>query len=280
VGTSAFPAGYTRASFSADVPGWPRLTREVLRRPGAGPAVILMHEAPGLSASTIAIADLLASHGYRMVLPILIGRPRLKGSMMAMASGMLRLCIAREFGAWARNESSPIVDWLTALAENEHARCGGPGVGAIGMCFSGGFALAMARNSHVAAAVASQPALPFPIPGRAVDFGVSDTDVEAITARGVGGFRVRTIRFQRDFKSPGRRQREICARLPVGDEHAEVPTWNPNRHSVLGEAMDALPGDGLATVLADTLAYLFRQLPPGPVVAAGLTGALDAPTGG
>ncbi len=135
------------------------------------------------------------------------------------------------------------------------------------MCFSGGFALAMARNDHVAAAVASQPGLPFPLPWLATDFGVSNDDVGKIAARSEDGFLVRTIRFQRDYKSPGRRQREICARLPVGDEHAEVPAWNPNRHSVLGEAMDALPGDDLAKVLADTLAYLFRRLPPVPVTA-------------
>jgi len=72
------------------------------------------------------------------------------------------LCVRREFTAWATDRSSPIVDWLRALARKAHAECGGPGVGAVGMCFSGGFALAMMTEPAMIAPVLSQPSMPFP----------------------------------------------------------------------------------------------------------------------
>lgn len=41
----------------------------------------------------------------------------------------------------AMRQTSPVIAWLRALAKSLHAEVGGVGVGAIGMCFSGGFAL-------------------------------------------------------------------------------------------------------------------------------------------
>jgi hypothetical protein len=67
------------------------------------------------------------------------------------------ICIHREFNVWYTGKSSPIVEWLRALARKAHADCGGRGVGAIGMCFTGGFALAMMTESTVVAPVLSQP---------------------------------------------------------------------------------------------------------------------------
>ena len=73
------------------------------------------------------------------------------------------ICIRREFNVWAADKSSPIVDWLRALARKAHAECGGKGVGAVGMCFTGGFALAMMTEPAVVAPVLSQPSLPLPL---------------------------------------------------------------------------------------------------------------------
>ena len=76
---------------------------------------------------------------------------------------MLHGCVSREFANWATSTTSPITVWLRALARAEHERCGGPGVGAVGMCFTGGFALAMMVDDELIAPVLSQPSLPFPI---------------------------------------------------------------------------------------------------------------------
>ena len=77
------------------------------------------------------------------------------------AAEMLKgICIRREFSVWATNRSSPIVDWLRALSREMHTQCGGNGVGAVGMCFTGNFALAMMTEPAVVAPVLSQPSLP------------------------------------------------------------------------------------------------------------------------
>src|SRR5215472_16615913 len=72
-------------------------------------------------------------------------------------------CVSKNFSNWALNQTSPVIDWLRALARDLHEKCGGPGVGAIGMCFTGGFALAMAVDDDMRAPVLSQPSLPMPL---------------------------------------------------------------------------------------------------------------------
>ncbi len=136
-------------------------SRQVFRR-GTGPAVIIMHEIPGLHPLVIAYADRVAASGMTVFLPSLFGSPGKQVSGGYLAQQMfMNVCIRREFNVWANGRSSRIVDWLRALARKVHAECGGPGVGALGMCFTGGFALAMMTEPSVVAPVLSQPSLPF-----------------------------------------------------------------------------------------------------------------------
>jgi dienelactone hydrolase len=137
-----------------------RWTRAVYRR-GAGPAVIVIHEMPGLHPLVVRFADRVAATGMTVFLPSLFGTPG-KPVRVGYALGtMLKtVCIGREFNVWANDRSSPIVDWLRALARKVHAECGGRGVGAVGMCFTGGYALAMMTEPSVVAPVLSQPSNP------------------------------------------------------------------------------------------------------------------------
>lgn len=136
-------------------------TRPVYRR-GSGPAVIVIHEIPGLHAQVFDFADRLVDAGMTVFLPSLFGTPgKPLSTGYAVQQMFLNICIRREFSAWNGGRSSPIVDWLRALARFAHAQCGGPGVGAVGMCFTGGFALAMMTEPAVVAPVLSQPSLPF-----------------------------------------------------------------------------------------------------------------------
>jgi dienelactone hydrolase len=75
-----------------------------------------------------------------------------------------RACVSAEFRAFAANESSPVTVWLRSLARLAHEQCGGPGVGAIGMCFTGNFALTMMLERSVLAPVLAQPSLPLDDP--------------------------------------------------------------------------------------------------------------------
>jgi dienelactone hydrolase len=136
-------------------------TRPVYRR-GSGPAVIVVHEMPGLHPGVVAFADRVAANGMTVFCPSLFGRDGREATHpMSLFTYFEGVCIRREFQVWAGGKSSPIVDWLRALARKAHGECGGKGVGAIGMCFTGGFALAMLTEPSVVAPVLSQPALPF-----------------------------------------------------------------------------------------------------------------------
>jgi dienelactone hydrolase len=135
-------------------------TRKVYRR-GTGPGVIIIHEMPGLHPLVIRFADRVAAAGMTVFLPSLFGedgRPVTIG--YALGTMAKTICISREFTVWANDKSSPIVDWLRALARHAHSDCGGKGVGAVGMCFTGGFALAMMTEPSVVAPVLSQPSNP------------------------------------------------------------------------------------------------------------------------
>lgn len=135
-------------------------TRPVFRR-GSGPAVIIMHEIPGLHPQVITYADRVAEAGMTVFLPSLFGAPGKPATQgYAMGQMLINICIRREFNVWANGRSSPIVAWLRALARKAHGECGGPGVGALGMCFTGGFALAMMTEPSVIAPVLSQPSMP------------------------------------------------------------------------------------------------------------------------
>ena len=137
-----------------------RWTRPVYRR-GAGPAVIVIHEMPGLHPLVVRFADRVAAAGMTVFCPKLFGVAGRPATHPAGALTMLGgMCVRREFNVWAAGRSSPIVDWLNALARKAHGECGGKGVGAVGMCFTGGFALAMMTEPAVVAPVLSQPSLP------------------------------------------------------------------------------------------------------------------------
>jgi dienelactone hydrolase len=146
-------------------------TRDVYRR-GSGPAVIIIHEIPGLHPLVLRFADRVAEAGMTAFCPSLFGTPGKPASRgYALQSALINICVRREFVIWAKDRSSPIVDWLRALARQAHAECGGKGVGAVGMCFTGGYALAMMTEPSVVAPVLSQPSMPA---GRAGKSGAID----------------------------------------------------------------------------------------------------------
>jgi dienelactone hydrolase len=175
-------AGYEKFEFTDPQGRW---TRPVWRR-GTGPAVIIIHEMPGLHPLVIRFGDRVAAAGMTAFLPSLFGQPgREVTPGYALGTMLATMCIRREFNAWASHRSSAIVDWLRALAAKAHAECGGKGVGAVGMCFTGNFALAMMTEPAVVAPVMSQPSLPIPAgsKARAAAIGVSPNEIACVRQR-------------------------------------------------------------------------------------------------
>ncbi len=140
--------------------------RRAVYRKGAGPAVIVMHEIPGITPEVARFARYVADAGMTAFMPHLFGVPGKPVSRLYAVAAMARACISREFHVLAENRSSPVVDWLRALARRAYDEIGGKGVGAVGMCLTGNFALTMMLDPFLIAAVLSQPSLPFPLTRR------------------------------------------------------------------------------------------------------------------
>jgi dienelactone hydrolase len=168
-------------------------------RKGTGPGVVVIHEIPGLTPEVIGYAEELVAAGYTVVLPHLFGTPEAPMSVGAIAKVLPRLCVSKEFTTMATGQTSPIAVWLRDLARTLHDELGGPGVGALGMCFTGGFALAMMVDPSVAAPVLAQPSLPFPVgKARAADLNLSPADLTAVKQRAAAGCEVLGLRYRGD----------------------------------------------------------------------------------
>src|SRR4051794_17151953 len=132
---------------------------------GKGPAVIVMTEMPGISPDVARFARWVRDAGFTVYLPSLFGRDGAYPHAEEGRAVMKRACISAEFQAFAANASAPVTQWLRGLARLAHQECGGAGVGAIGMCFTGNFALAMMLEPAMLASVVCQPSLPLNDPG-------------------------------------------------------------------------------------------------------------------
>jgi dienelactone hydrolase len=131
---------------------------------GQGPAVIVMTEMPGISPHVARFARWARNAGFTVYMPSLFGRDGAVPQAEEGAAVFKRACVSAEFRAFASNASSPVTQWLRALARLAHEECGGPGVGAIGMCFTGNFALSMMMEPAMLAPVVCQPSLPLDDP--------------------------------------------------------------------------------------------------------------------
>jgi dienelactone hydrolase len=213
------------------------LTFPTFRR-GAGPGVVVIHEIPGITPLVTRFADEVVDAGFTVVMPSLVGTPGKAPSAPYTARSMIEVCIAKEFTTFAMNRTSPIIAWLRALARNLHEEVGGPGVGAVGMCFSGGFALGMMVDELMLAPVLSQPSLPFTVgSSRSADLNLSPDDAVAVAERAAQGCQVLGLRFTGD-RLVGDRFSSLRELLGDAFIAVELPSSKKSDHSVLTEQRD------------------------------------------
>jgi dienelactone hydrolase len=242
---------------------------------GSGPAVVVMPEMPGISPDVLRLARWVRDAGFTVYVPSLFG---VDGAYPTADGGrevVRRACVSAEFRAFAGGGTSPVTAWLRGLARQAHAECGGPGVGAIGLCFTGNFALTMALEPAVIAPVVNHPSLPLDDPA---GLELSDEDALAIRDRvDRDGLRVLAYRFDNDRWCTG--QRFAAYRALLGDAFdgrvlpGSCAKTDPTPffrdvvetpHSVVTAHL--VDEDGHPTVEArdEILAYLTnRLLPPG-----------------
>jgi len=241
------------------------VTRTVYRM-GTGPGVVIMSEVPGITPKVADFARRVVDLGCSVAMPSLFGVDGQPTSYPAIASTFARVCVSREFTVLAKGQSSPAISWLRALGKDLHQRCGGPGVGAVGMCLTGGFAMAMMLDEEMIAPVLSQPALPLSASkAHRAAIAVSPEELKIIKERVDAGVCVLGLRFTHDPLSPGDRFETLRRELGDGFVGVEIDSSPGNEHgfpkdahSVLTEHLVDEPGNPTHDALHQVL-DLFRE---------------------
>jgi dienelactone hydrolase len=241
---------------------------------GSGPAVIVIHEMPGITPLVAAFGRKIADRGMTAVLPDLFGTPGRETSLGYVLGTLAKICVSKEFNLLATNKTSPVVSYLRELAAHEHGAHGGPGVGAVGMCLTGGFALAMCVEPSVVAPVLSQPSLPFPTnPEHRRALGLSDADFGIVQRRTTEDLCVMGLRFSGDMKSPA--ERFVRLRETLGDKFMGVEIdstpgnpwgYRKGAHSVLTEDYSDEPTAPTRRALEGVLDFFSSRLDVKPII--------------
>jgi len=242
---------------------------------GSGPAVIVMTEMPGISPHVARFSRWVRDAGFTVYMPSLFGRDGAVPAAEEGAAVFRRACVSAEFRAFAgkgaANQSSPVTQWLRSLARLAHQECAGPGVGAIGMCWTGNFALSMMLEPAMLAPVLSQPSLPFDDPG---GIEISPDDIRIVRKRlDREDLTVLAYRFEGDKFCTAQRfaayaealgDRFVARVLPDSAANTDVPPFFaqhvPTPHSVVTAHL--IDGAGQPTVAArdEILKFFIHRL--------------------
>lgn len=242
-------------------------TKPILVTGATGPAVIVIHEVYGFTPSLARFCRWVRDAGFRVYAPILFGAPDASNAEKITPGRFLSLCVSREFTLLLANKSSPITEWLRALARLAHQECGGRGVGAIGMCLTGGFALSMALDQVVLAPVLAQPGLPVTRPA-ALD--IAPADLARVQARTRDGLEVHGYRFKGDTICRPSRFQTLRTTFCAAFAGTELPDSAANPagmkargkapHSVFtGDLIDA-PGEPTRDAVNAVIAFFRKTL--------------------
>jgi dienelactone hydrolase len=237
-------------------------------RSGEGPAVIVIAEIPGITPEVADFARKVRALGCTVVLPVLFGEPGREVSGGYVAKSFGKACVSKEFAAFATRRTAPVSEWLRALARYAHSSFGGPGVGVVGMCFTGGFALGMMADESVIAPVLSQPSLPLPVSKKAKgSVQLSADDLAAAKDRVADGICVLGLRFTEDRAVPAARFETLRRELGDGFIGVEIDSSAGNQwdiptsaHSVLTGHLVDEPGHPTREALDQVLEFFRSRL--------------------
>jgi dienelactone hydrolase len=241
---------------------------------GGGPAVIVLAEMPGISPHVARFARWVRDAGFAVYMPSLFGRDGAVATAAEGAAIFRRACVSAEFRALGANVASPVTEWLRALARVAHAECGGPGVGAIGMCFTGNFALSMMLEPAMLAPVLAQPTLPLDDPAgleisprelRAVRERLEREDLTVLAYRFAGDRFCTAQRFAAYRAALG--DRFVARVLPDDAANTDVPPFFAEHvrcpHSVVTVHLIDEAGQPTIAARDEILAFFERRLMAG-----------------
>ena len=259
----------------ADLAGWSvapftggGYTHDVYRK-GAGLGVVLIPEIPGIHPGVLGLGNHLVDNGFTVAMPSLFGEPGRPVTIGYIAATSARACVAKEFAAFATNKQRPVSLFLRALARDLNASTPGKGVGVIGQCFTGGFALAAAVDDSVLAPILSQPSLPVALGGtRRRDPGLSESEMSTIADRCANdGLCAMGLRFSEDKTAPGERFTVLKERLGDAFEVIEIDSrpgnehgFSKTAHSVLTHEVREVDGQPAYEARKRVVEFLTRSL--------------------
>ncbi|WP_029114236.1 dienelactone hydrolase family protein [Mycobacterium sp. URHB0044] len=277
--TSGKPDVAALTAPEADLTGWSvepftgaGFTYDVYRR-GEGPGVVLIPEMPGIHPGVLALGNHLVDNGFTVACPSLYGTPGAPGMRPGAIPVMLRGCVAKEFAAFATNANRPIGQFLRALARDLNEKTPGKGVGVIGECWSGGFALAAAVDDSVLAPILSQPSLPIGLTAKQRrDPGLSEGELKIIERRAAEeGLCAMGLRFSEDVLVPSARFKTLKDRLGDAFEVIELDSRKGNEHgfgksahSVLTLEVREVDGHPAYEARKRVVEFLTERLSPNP----------------
>jgi dienelactone hydrolase len=230
---------------------------------GTGPGVVLLHEIGGMIPECIELAERIVAEGYTVFMPLLFGRPN--AGLLELPLYAMQLCISREFYLFAKGRSSPITVWLRALCLEVKARTDGIGVGVIGMCLTGGFALTLMADDAVLAPVLSQPSLPAGFSESVKrDLG---TDPDKLAAAKKRNIPLLGLRFSEDSICPPQRFEELeqqfgkrFRKIVIDSSRRNPYGISPLSHAVLTTAYNPTPGHPARLAYEEVVRFLTEQL--------------------
>ena len=239
--------------FTAPLADGTEVSHDVYSKGDSAACVVIIQELPGIGPETISLANTFVERGFRVVLPHLFG-PLGK---ISLGGNTLRVfCMRREFTLFTSNRSSPVVDWLRALCADLKAHQGASGVGVIGMCLTGNFAISLMADDSVLAGVASQPSMPIM---KQDDLHMSPQEVADARSGLDQKGPMLALRFSGDPMCTGRKFAAIDRAFNDDKERIKLVELPGKGHSVL--TLDLIKGGEPAQqALADVLSYFTEKL--------------------
>jgi len=245
--------GFEEFSFDTDRSDRAGGGERIVYRRGKGPGVVLIHELPGMTPECVDLGRRLADEGFAVYMPLLFGEPMKNYG----SAPLLWPCVWKEFNLLSARGKSPAADWLRALARQAHAEQGGRGVGAIGMCLTGGFALSMMMDAEMIAPVLSQPSTPG-APWNKAALGIPDEELSnAVRRSKQENIPLLGFKFEGDPLCPNERFQTLKGEFGERFRPIALPG---NRHSVLTEHFKDLSPENRAKVWSALIGFLNERL--------------------
>ncbi len=244
---------YKKSTFSAPTQKGHTIHHDVYSR-GRGKVCVIIQELPGISQETLVLADRLVDRGYKVVMPHLfgpIGKKRTVGNFIQV------FCMRKEFKLFAKNQSSPIVDWLKALCVELKAEHGVPGVAVIGMCLTGNFAISLLAEDAVLAGFASQPAMPI---GSQNALHLSDSEITEIKDKLDKVGPMHCGRFEGDKLCKAQKFDLIRRHFNEGKERIILHELPGKGHSILTRDFVDEEGHPTRKAFEEVMSYFDKQL--------------------